>query len=124
MTDDMTHPVTRGELAALLAEYPTKQYVDDLGKTFFQALVRLEQRMDAKLDALDAKLDAKLGQLSIEMTRNINAILEAVRVEIRAVTEPYQDHGPRIEKLERAVFPDDGGAVRAKPRVRRRTRPR
>lgn len=132
MSDEMSHPVTRGELRAELAsyptkadlraelasyatkaelreEFPTKQYVDDMARTFVAALERL---------------DSKIDRVALDLMRHMNSLIESVRVDIRAITEPYQDHGPRISRLERAVFPDDGGAVKAKARVRRRTRPR
>src|SRR5215216_2678025 len=101
MSDEMSHPVTKGELRDVLADYPTKAdlrdvladyptterlraeltalgvdlrgelpskvYVDDMARTFIDALVRLEARTDAKFD-----------KMSGDLMRHMNSLIDAV----------------------------------------------
>lgn len=135
MTDDMTHPVTRGELKeelsrfraemraemrAELEPYATKAYVHEVAQTLLAQMQRTDERLQKVERTLDGMEDRIVDKLSVELARHARASAERNLTEMRAMMDPHRDHPERIAKLERAVFPEDGG-VRAKARVRRRT---
>jgi hypothetical protein len=93
---DMERPVTRRELK------------EELGK--------LEEKIDAKIDALDAKLEAWGGallarmdamrtELVTEIARQSRAAMEWGGDQFRAVDDKYADLPGRVTRLERKVFP-------------------
>ncbi|HEY5947336.1 MAG TPA: hypothetical protein VIV40_17650, partial [Kofleriaceae bacterium] len=72
----------------------------------------VEGRLDAKIGRVDRKLDAivlevrsKLHDLSEELARHANRILDAVRDITGVVDEKYKDLPPRVVRLENKVFP-------------------
>ncbi|HEY1553393.1 MAG TPA: hypothetical protein VGF94_01105 [Kofleriaceae bacterium] len=84
--EDMTKPVTRGELRAELAE------------------MRAEMRKwaGALNDRIERGERLIMRHVSEEIARCTNAILEAVRGQIGAVDDKYKDLPRRVARLERA----------------------
>ena len=80
----MSQPVTRGEL---------KQELQAFGE-------QLEARFDRKLEFWGGALNAKLDAMHVELARHTQAILQAMRVEIRAATDPFRDLPARVKHLE------------------------
>jgi hypothetical protein len=92
--NDMTAPVTRGELKQELAELKAELKVD-----LDQALVDVVRKPD-----LDRALDAWGTRLSVELAQHVNAMTESLRAEFRGIDDQYKDLPARVSKLENAVF--------------------
>ena len=86
--EDMTAPVTRGELR--------------------EELAKLEKRFDLKLEVWGGALADRISRLEktlyTELARHTNAILEALQGRVSVIDEKYADLPGRVAKLERKVF--------------------
>ena len=121
--NDMTIPVTRGEL---------REELGQLEQRFDQKLERLEQRLDERFDKFEQRLKRELMQefatkrelelwggallahidrvehrLSAELARHAGAIQESMSALFAARDEQYADLPGRVSRLEAAVFPSD-----------------
>lgn len=100
---DMDRPVTKRELVEILderlANYPTKGELE-------RALARYATKDDVQqiCSIWALGLERKVDQLSVDLARHVNAILEAVRGQIGVVDDKYKDLPPRVKKLEDKVF--------------------
>ena len=112
-TDDMSTPVTRGELRDELQQFKV-------------SLEHLEQKLDQKFDqklemwggALLARIDVnerRFAQqiasaeqrLIAELARHTRAIQESMSTQISVVDEKYNDLPARVRQLEATVFPPE-----------------
>ena len=116
-TEDMTTPVTRGELRKELEQLEQRldQKFDRKLEIWGGALLaeirgvdqRLSHRMDGfeqRMDSFEQRLGGMVQELSAEFARHAQALLEASRSDMGVVDEKYKDLSARVTRLEDHVF--------------------
>lgn len=86
--NDMSTPVTRGELRAELATFEQK----------------LDQKLEIWAGALRAHIAESERRLLAELARHYKAIQEALSKQISVIDDKYRDLPARVRKLEARVF--------------------
>ena len=126
--NDMTTPVTRGELRAELeqleirVDHKLERFEQRLERRFEELEVKLEQKLEEKLEQkLEEKLEKKLAHLAtktdleiwggallermmMELARHTKAIQEALLTQISVFDDKYADLPRRVSHLETTVF--------------------
>lgn len=90
---DMTAYVTRGELREELT-----RALEIWGGALHSRIEEGERR-------LEQRIDQRFEQMSIDLARHTNAILESFRIQISAIDDKYKDLPGRMKHVEDAVFP-------------------
>jgi hypothetical protein len=109
--DELSRPVTRGELKTELADFARRselderfERIDERFERIDQRFEQLEQSFERNLEiwggALNAKINASTDALRADFTRGLSVMLETIRGDLRASSEPYRDLPPRVDKLE------------------------
>ena len=128
-TDDMSTPVTRGELRDELQQFKVRldQSLDQLEQRLEQKLEqKLGQKLEQKLEmwggALLARIDSNERRLAeqfregiasseqrllAELARHTRAIQESMSTQISVVDEKYDDLPARVRRLEATVYPPE-----------------
>ena len=131
---DMSTPVTRGELQdalglfrrelkqeltlerqhelqAAIAPLATKAELELWGGALVarmqhgeQRIDRLAQQTEQQIQQLDHRLQQFEQRLLTELARHTSAVHEAMRTQIKASTEPFDDLPGRVSRLETEVF--------------------
>ena len=122
--DEMTVPVTRGELRQELGELEQKldrklelwggALLDRMDKQFAAFDKRMEERQklrDERFAAFQERMQQFEKTMRADFARWAKAIHESLMKAVGVVDDQYKDLPPRVSKLERKVFP---------PRTRRR----
>ncbi|NUO49719.1 MAG: hypothetical protein HOV80_12765 [Polyangiaceae bacterium] len=139
--DDMTTPITRGELTQAMNRLDAKlelffgavmgrfeaidRRFDEIEHRFTTFRAEVNTRFEAAGAAMNARFDAvdrRFEEMHDELARHTSASAEQLRSDVGAVDDKYNDLPPRVTKLEVAVFPRPPSrrAVAATPKKRRR----
>ncbi len=104
---DMTAPVTRGELKQELAQLKAELKAE-LKIDLDRALVDVVRKPDLDRALADVvrrpELEAWGKWLSAELAQHVTAMTEALRAEFRVGDDQYKDLPARVSRLETAVF--------------------
>jgi len=118
-TDDMSTPVTRGELREelqhleqkldqKLALMATKVELEILGGALLARIETWEQRLLARIEAGEQRLLERMDgfeqRLLTELARHTGAIYEAMSAQISVMDDKYADLPARVSQLEVTVF--------------------
>ena len=142
--DDMTTPVTRGELRQELRETleiwtgaifarmdamgaDLRQSITAMGAEFRRSMAAMEGRFDESVTALEDRFQQSIhaversmtgmeGRLTVELQRHTSASAEDLRGSFGAVDDKYRDRPDRVTKLETAVFTPTSPPRRARKR--------
>jgi predicted nuclease with TOPRIM domain len=111
--NDMSTPVTRGELRDELAHFERKfdakldDKLEQLERKFDDKLDQLERRVDHKFDlwggALLARITESENRVIGELARHTQAVFESMTRQISAIDEKYSDLPGRMARLEAEV---------------------
>jgi hypothetical protein len=99
-TDDMSTPVTRGEL---------REELQQLEQKLEQKLAHLATKTELEMwgGALLARIELGEQRLFTELARHTRAIQESMSTQISAVDDKYDDLPARVSQLEATVFPPE-----------------
>jgi hypothetical protein len=126
---EMSQPVTRGELKAELQEFRAATRTElkaelqefraatrtelkaelQTFRTELRAELKTEIKTEIKkeikkeIDVFRVEIDARFHEVHADLARHANAIMEAVRTEMRGFWEPVKDVPGRVDKLEREM---------------------
>ena len=103
-TDDMSTPVTRGELRDEL-----QQFEIHLEQKLEQKLKHLVTRTEFEMwgGALLARIELGEQRMFTELARHTRAIQESMSTQISVVDDKYDDLPARVRQLEATVFPPE-----------------
>ena len=123
-TNDMTTPVTRGELREELQHFEqkldqkfdqklalmaTKAELEIWGGALLARIESGDQRLLARIESGEQRLLERMDgieqRLLTELARHIRASHEAIAVQISTIDDKYADLPARVSQLEVKVFP-------------------
>ena len=106
-TDDMSTPVTRGELRDELQQLEVR--LEQLELKLEQKLAHLVTRTEFEMwgGALLARIELGEQRMFTELARHTRAIQESMSRQISVIDDKYNDLPARMSRIEATVFPPE-----------------
>ena len=98
-SDEMTRPVTRGEMDESLREQS-----EILRGEMREQTSTILRAVEDRFVIAEQRWDQRFVDLKLELVRQVNAIIQTMQDHLKVVDEPYRDIPARVTRLEEEVF--------------------
>lgn len=109
-SEDMSTPVTRGELREELWQFEARlearfdHKLEMWGGALLARMESFEMRMETRMQSFETRMQSLETRMLTELARHTQAIQESLTTQIAVIDEKYTDLPGRVNRLEGAVF--------------------